>query len=303
MKNNWLLYLAMILAMCLWGLSWTNGKLLGDYELPASLLMFWRFFISSLAMLPFLLYRRQSLRLDRSALLAVLSGGVLIALYNVFYFTGTRIGSAGVGGVLVTTLNPVLTFILVAMVSGHRPGRAELIGVILGLIGGTLILQVWVHGWEGLWRSGNIYFLACAGSWAFLTLVSSRTRTHMSSLVFSFWVYVVAALLSVFLVKPADLFVVFTLDQKFWWNMVSISFGAMAFATSVYFVATVRLGSTKASAFIFTVPVSAMFFSMLVLKERLEIFTLLGGTLSILAVYLINQSGRKHLATGGDRTD
>ena len=72
--------------------------------------------------------------------------------------------------------------------------------------------------------------------------------------------------------------------------MFFLSFGAMVFATTVYFFGTTRLGPEKASAFIFIVPVTALFFSVLLLGEHLEITTIIGGIMTMLAVYLINKS-------------
>ncbi|MBT6865949.1 MAG: EamA family transporter, partial [Candidatus Marinimicrobia bacterium] len=45
----------------------------------------------------------------------------------------------------------------------------------------------------------------------------------------------------------------------------------------------------KASAYIFTVPLTAMGFAMYYLDEPLIMTTLLGGILAIIAVYLINK--------------
>ena len=82
---------------------------------------------------------------------------------------------------------------------------------------------------------------------------------------------------------------VFTFDWIFWLNMMLVSVGAMAYGTSIYFLTSVELGAQKASAFIFTVPITAMGFAMIFLNEKLTITTLLGGSLTMTAVYLINK--------------
>ena len=64
----------------------------------------------------------------------------------------------------------------------------------------------------------------------------------------------------------------------------------MVFGTTVYFYGTVILGSERASAFIFTVPLSAVIFSMIFLKETLEVSTVAGGVLAMVAVYIINRT-------------
>ncbi len=86
------------------------------------------------------------------------------------------------------------------------------------------------------------------------------------------------------------LFSVFNYGWNFWLNLFILSAGAMVFGTTIYFLAAVRLGSRKASAYIFSVPVTAMGFSMVILGESLDWNTALGSVLAISGVYLINKS-------------
>ena len=275
--------------MASWGLSWTNGKILGTYT-TTPVLMLWRFLIAAVSMLLVLWYRKTPIKIHVAGILPLLGSTFFLVLYNHFYFTGTRLGAAGAGGVFVTTLNPVFTFLLVSIVHKNIPKRRSLLGIILGIIGGTVLLNIWQEGWPVVFKSGNQYFVMCAFTWAFLTLISSRINKHMSTLTYSFWLYLMSAIVAFVFIGDENPFSVFQLDFTFWINLISVSVGAMAFATTAYFIATSRLGSEKASAFIFTVPVSAMLFSMLILDEPLKVYVLLGGSLSILAVFLINST-------------
>ena len=81
----------------------------------------------------------------------------------------------------------------------------------------------------------------------------------------------------------------FEFDWIFWINLLFLSCIAMSFGTSIYFLASSKLGPKKASAYIFLVPLSAMGFAMIILFEPLTTSTLLGGILGIYAVYLINK--------------
>lgn len=281
------LYIIMIIGMALWGLSWTNGKILGTYT-SIPLLMFWRFLIAGIFMGFVLLFRGTAWRVPRAGIPAIVASAVFLVLYNHFYFTGTRLGPAGGGGVLVTTLNPVLTFILISIVHRRFPQGRPLYGLLLGIFGGSILINIWQEGWSAIFISGNQYFVLCASTWAFLTFISENINRHMSTLTYSFWLYLMSALLALFFTDVTQLFVVFELDLIFWLNLLSISVGAMAFATTAFFIAASRLGSEKASAFIFTVPLSALIFSMLILNEPLKWNILLGGALSVIAVIMIN---------------
>ncbi len=279
--------------MSLWGLSWTNGKILGEYA-SIPILMFWRFLIAAIFMWFTLLLRSVEWRITAKGIPSILGSAVFLILYNHFYFTGTHLGAAGAGGVLVTTLNPVLTFLLISVVTKKFPRGRSLGGLLLGIFGGSILINVWQEGWSAIFTSGTQYFVLCASTWAFLTLISSKINQHMSTLTYSFWLYLISAVISLLFIDGSEVFVVFSMGLSFWLNLISISVGAMAFATTAYFVAASRLGSEKASAFIFTVPLSALIFSMLILNEPLKVNILLGGTLSIIAVFLINSAKKSN---------
>jgi len=283
------LYLTLLLSMAIWGLSWTNAKILSDYG-PSSVLAFWRFFFSSITMIPVLLITGNDFRVTRQGIKYILTGAVFISLYNIFFFMGTDKGSASVGGIIVPTFNPIITFIISVLLLKQVLYRKDIIGLILGFAGGVIVLQAWRLSLEQMIANGNIFFLCASVSWGIMSIISGRSHAHVSTLSFSFWVYTISTLIYLGATWNKDILLIFTYDWIFWVNMFFLSAGAMVFGTTVYFFGTARLGPEKASAFIFTVPVTALFFSVLLIGERLEVITMIGGILTMTAVYLINKS-------------
>ena len=284
-----LLYILMILAMATWGLSWTNAKVLSDYG-PSSVVAFWRFFFSSIAMIPVLWLTGNDFRVTRQGMKYIFPGDVFISLYNIFFFVGTDRGSASMGGIIVPTFNPVITFIISVLLLKQVFSRKDIIGLVLGFTGGVIVLQVWTLSLEQMIANGNMYFICASISWGIMSIISGRSHGHVSTLSFSFWVYTISALIYLGVTWNKDIFLIFTYDWIFWVNMFFLSAGAMVFGTTVYFLATTRLGPEKASAFIFMVPVTALLFSVLLIGERLEVTTMIGGIMTMTAVYLINKS-------------
>jgi drug/metabolite transporter (DMT)-like permease len=279
----------MILAMATWGLSWTNAKVLSDYG-PSSVVAFWRFFFSSITMIPVLWLTGNDFRVTRQGMKYIFPGALFISLYNIFFFVGTDRGSASVGGIIVPTFNPVITFIISVLLLKQVFSRKDIIGLVLGLTGGVIVLQVWTLSLEQMIANGNLYFICASISWGIMSIISGRSHGHVSTLSFSFWVYTISALIYLGVTWNKDILLIFTYDWIFWMNMFFLSSGAMVFGTTVYFLATTRLGPEKASAFIFMVPVTALLFSVLLIGERLEVTTMIGGIMTMTAVYLINKS-------------
>ena len=284
-----LLYILMILAMATWGLSWTNAKVLSDYG-PSSVVVFWRFFFSSIAMIPVLWLTGNDFQVTRQGMKYIFPGAVFISLYNILFFVGTDRGSASMGGIIVPTFNPVITFIISVLLMKQVVYRKDIIGLLLGFAGGMIVLQVWTFSVEQMISNGNLFFICASVSWGIMSIISGRSHAHVSTLSFSFWVYTISTLIYLGATWNKDILLIFTYDWIFWVNMFFLSTGAMVFGTTVYFFGTTKLGPEKASAFIFTVPVTALFFSVLLIGERLEVTTMIGGIMTMTAVYLINKS-------------
>ena len=279
----------LLLSMTIWGLSWTNAKILSNYG-PSSVLAFWRFFFSSITMIPVLWLTGNNFRVTRQGMKYIFTGAVFISLYNIFFFMGTNNGAASVGGIIVPTFNPIITFIISILLMKQVVYRMDIIGLILGFTGGVIVLQAWTLSLEQIIANGNLFFICASVSWGIMSIISGRSHAHISTLSFSFWVYTISTLIYLGATWNKDILLIFTYDWIFWVNMFFLSVGAMVFGTTVYFFGTTRLGPEKASAFIFMVPVTALFFSVLLIGERLEITTMIGGMMTMIAVYLINKS-------------
>ncbi|WP_022850579.1 DMT family transporter [Limisalsivibrio acetivorans] len=286
--NNTLLLLLMPVVMLSWGGSWVNGKILVDFTTPEEL-VFWRFFLTALTFLPVMLWLKESFRFRLPGFLAALAGAALLIIYNELFFTGLRTGLAGAGGVLVTTLVPVLTFLINALITRKNLRLPDYMGLLMGVTGALIILRIWDMDIATLYQSGNIFFLLAALTWAVLTNLSARVRSVMSPMAFSFYLFAFTALLDYVFVLGGELSNPAEFGVLFWSNALMISLFATTFGTSVYFLCTDRLGSAKASSFIFMVPASALFLSWFFIGEPVHMSTVIGGLTAITAVYIINR--------------
>ena len=277
-----------MIAMVTWGLSWTNAKIVGMYG-DAPLMTFWRFVFATLSFAPIVYFTKNSFSINGKSLRFIALNALFMTSYNYFYFRGTQVGLAGAGGVLVTTLNPINTAILAAILFNIPLYRKDIAGMIIGFIGGGMIMNIWNMDMDLFLQSGNTHFLLASLSWAAVTLITSRSKDVMPFIPYSFWCFGIASLLSFLLAFDQPLLSIFQFDWVFWLNMMLLAVGAMAFGTTIYFLASRQLGPQKASSFIFTVPVTAMLFAMLFLNEELTITIAIGSILAMFAVYLINK--------------
>ena len=276
----------MVLAMLLWGGGWTALKIL-TYELPMDVIIFWRFFLMSISFLPFLYYFKKPISLNVNSLKFIAGSSVLNIAFMVSSFMGIKYGLAGAGSVIITTFSPIMTFILVALIFRKNLTTLQYFGLLLGLIGGYILLQL--SDLSLFFNGSNVYFLLCAIIWAGVTLLSQHSQKHIHPVHYSFLISVVATVASFIYAFNSDLMVVFDQGVVFWIAMIYLAVLGQTVATTIFFIASGKLGSQKTSSFMFLVPFFALASAWLILDEPLESHILLGGLLSMVAVYFVNK--------------
>ncbi len=106
-------------------------------------------------------------------------------------------GLAGVGGVLVTTLNPILTSLFVFSFQDRSSAKLkEFVGLIMGLTGGGIIMRLWEMDIALMISSGNIFYILASCSWVSVTITSQKSKNHIHFLTYSFWSFLSSSLLS-----------------------------------------------------------------------------------------------------------
>jgi drug/metabolite transporter (DMT)-like permease len=288
------LFLAgMILSMTCWGLSWTSSKVIASYGSPMTL-SFIRFTCTFLSMIIIVLVLRQPFTINKKGIKDLLLASLTISLYTIIFFKGITTGKAGAGGVLVTVLNPIISYGIMLMMERRRPRRDETIGLSLGLLAGIVLLKLPMEA-STIFSAGNIYFLLASFCWAVLSVFTSKASRYGSTITFSTWMYgicIVLLFLFTGVQGPAE-----TLakgDDIFWFNLFVTAVLATALATTFYFIATSRLGASQASSYIFLVPFSAALGAWVFLNEVPQWHTVAGGILGIAAVYILNRKRVKN---------
>ena len=288
MKKQNLLILGLVLSMFIWGLSWPSGKILSSYG-SASAIAFLRFITTFLGLLPQLLILKQPLTLKKEGFKTLIFAGFCMSVYSYLFFNGLKYGKPGAGGVMVTTLNPVFSYLLGIFLNRKLPTRNEAIGLILGLLAGAVLLNVWDSD-SKLFSPGNSFFILASITWAVLSKFTSKAGKYGSSISFSLWMYLICSFLMLMLASTPEIeSVVKKADNVFWINMFFSAIITTTFATSFYFYSTSELGAEKASSFIFLVPLSAALSSLFLLQETITWNTILGGILGAIAVFVINK--------------
>ncbi|MBN2816364.1 MAG: DMT family transporter [Campylobacterales bacterium] len=284
LQENHYTYL-MVFAMLFWGGGWTALKIL-TYNLPMEVIIFWRFLIMSIAFIPFIYYFKIPFTFNAGALKFIAASSVLNMGFMVSSFYGIKYGLAGAGSVIITSVSPVMTFLLAALLFRKKIALIHYFGLFLGLLGGYILLQL--SDLALFFNGANIYYIICATIWAGVTLLSQHSQKYIHPLYYSFIISLIATISTFIYAFDAELLAVFEQNTEFWIAMIYLGVFGQTVATTIFFLASGKLGSEKTSSFMFLVPVFALFFAWLFLDEEIQTHILIGGAVSMLAVYFIN---------------
>lgn len=233
------------------------------------------------------LFFKEPIRLGKKSLKFIFASTILNIGFMVSSYFGVKYGFAGSAGVIITTLSPVMTFLLIAIIFRKRLLNVQYFGLFIGVIGGVIMLEL--HNYQDFFLGANLYFLLCAVFWAGVTMLSQHSQVHIHPVHYSFFISVVATFFTFIYGFNDNLLAVFDEGLKFWSALIYLAVLGQSVATTIFYIASGKLGSEKTSSYMFLVPLFALLIAYFFLDEPLEYHILAGGTLSMVAVYFINK--------------
>lgn len=278
--------LLLVLVTALWGSTFAMVKQLGQNDLPASVLVAWRFLIASVAMLPLLLIKSKQTYPESSARSLWRDGFILGAWLAAGYSTQT-IALQTIGAnraAFITALSVILVPVWLAFVQGRRLSLN--IWLALPLAIGGLGLLSWEGGHLGV---GDLWALACALTYVGFIVSLEKMASRHPALPFTFtqlitvtgfgWIW---ALLS----EPNNLWP----ESHHLPALLFLGVLATALTTVMQTVGQRWVNAAQASVIYSLEPVTATMFSYLLINERIYEKGLLGGLMMVTALILSSWS-------------
>lgn len=284
--NKNIFYILLFFAMIGWGGSWVNAKILSDY-INEFEMIFIRFGLTGLTMIPIIIYLKKSFHIDVKTLGLVTLTSIVFLAYMKYYFLGTKLGTASLGGALVTSLAPIITFVILVILRMKKLRLIDMFALVLGAFGVLTMLNVWTLGSSEIFVIHNLYFILASILWPILTILSAQSK-QISPIVFTFYLYVVTVVIDSLFFMDFSSMAIESFDSRFWVNMLTLVLFASTFANTVYFLGIEKLGTSEVSSFIFLVPFSAIGLSAIFLGEEIGMPMVIGAIMTLMAVKIIN---------------
>lgn len=259
-----------------------------------STLLFLRFLLATALFFGLLLWRKESLRLDKRQVLAMFClGGILYTLQSLSFFSAVQYIPTSMAALLLYTF-PVFVAILSYFVEKERLTKKTVIAMLITLVGLGLVLGL---SFGGIQPIGVSLALAAALFYSVYIVVGNRVVKGVSSYVTSAYIALFATI-STFFIALKDGGVDLTFAVQGWWALLGIVVFSTVVAISFFFRGLQLIGSTKASVLSTLEPVVTFGFSALLFGESFSLLQLLGGCAVLVGAALIvsGKGGEPELA-------
>ncbi|MCH5586518.1 DMT family transporter [Shimazuella sp. AN120528] len=299
-NKNTISYLLLIFTMIFWGSAFTGAKLVVG-QVPPEVGAFLRFGFGAVFMFLLLLSRKTG-RKDAASIgkkywiPIILLGITGVALYNLCFFWGVQYSFASDGSSIVPTISPVVTTILAIFFLKNKLTKFQIIGLIICLIGAAIyFIGMNHHGNDASHRLlGNLFFLTCALCWGTYTILGNKVLTTLKPLPVTAYATLIGAIILGLLSLPKMVNIAWgQLGIDFWLLQIYLGFFCTALANWFYSLGVKHIGASKASTFMYFVPINGLWISMVFLQESLTTLQFIAIPTMLIGVWFVNKKTAK----------
>ena len=282
-------YIAAFVIVVIWGCTFVQTKVLINSGLRPDEIFVLRFVIAYLLILPFS-WRRLFLDGFKDELIAIslgLTGGSLYFLtenYALAYGYCSNVS-------LIVCLTPLVTAVVVGwFYPAERLGKAGVVGSLVALVGMALVI---FNGNFVLKLSplGDVLAFAACLCWALYSLLIKRLSAKYSNMLITRKVfgYGLLTMLPLMLARGMNYDAVVDGGVKVWGNILFLGCVASMLCFLGWNWCLARIGTVRATNFIYLNPIIAIVSSAIVLDERVTWIAISGAVLILLGLIYIDK--------------
>lgn len=287
MKNRAFIYI--ILAGMLWGTSGLFVHFLAPFGLNALQMASIRGTVSAVCMVLYALIKNKSLfRLNKKQLAMYIAGGVFVYLTGSFYYAAIQASSVSTAVVLMYTA-PIFVMIYSVAFLGEKLNKLKVISVICMIVGCGLVsgiiggLKFSVWGIVLGFASGIAY-----SSYNIVTKIQMKNKCNpMSS---SMYCFIFMTLISFAVTPPGKIISVAVANPISVPVMIGCGLCTCILPYIFYTLALKVLPAGTASSLAVVEPMAATVYSVVLLGEKLSVYSLAGIVLILSAVFMLSKS-------------
>lgn len=295
-KQHLLANMMMIVTILLWGISFISIKIVVT-EVPPVTLALSRFVIASVLLSLLLKQREPAAKVDKTDMARMALAGFLgITLYFCFENTGVKLTTA-VNASLIVSVIPILAICLDVLFFRARLSPLKIGGIIIAVIG--TYLAVTANGaldFNSANFTGNLFMVGAMLCWTFYTLVNKSLQSKYSGLCMTTYQTIIGTVLLVPLsLTEYQQWRIFSLEALCHILFLAVCCSALCYLLYMYVLKHLDVAVT--TLYLNLVPVVGVVGGYFILGESVLPIQLIGGSLTLLAIVIMNVEQSRQLVS------
>ncbi|MGQ9506364.1 MAG: DMT family transporter [Candidatus Bathycorpusculaceae bacterium] len=222
---------------------------------------------------------------------------IILALTGVTFFftaqyTGIKMAGASIAAIFVCLLAPVFITILSAKLFKEHLVKRQFFGVGIAafgtfvvIMGGSIGLQTNQH-----FLLGSLILLSTPFLWTAYSLLGKNVMEKYSPFLVVAYVNMLGGLFLIpFSLAEGSFIQIFAISFNEWLAILFLAITCSFLGYYIWFYVIKRVGAAVASSFLFAEPLITALFAIAFVGEELSLFTVAGGFLIFIGVYLVTK--------------
>ena len=282
--------LALAAVCLLWGTTWVASKE-GTRHIPALQLAGLRQLTAGILYVCFFLYKQTPLPRGREWRPLLLLSFLNFVMSNGLSTWGVKYISAGLGSIM-GAIFPLWLVVIGFFTQKEKMSGKAIGGLLLGFVGVCIIFYDHLSDFlDPDFRFGIILSLIATWTWAFATLYTKKQATRFNPY-FSLGIQMLLSgmLLTFFTQVTGWSVPLASIPFNSWMVLGYLVFFGSVLSFIAYLYALQHLPTEQASIYAYVNPVVALLCGALLFDERITIYILIGGAITLLGVWLVNKA-------------
>lgn len=281
---------ALALVCILWGTTWIASKE-GVKHMPALQLAGIRQLIAGMLYVGFFLYKKIPLPKGKEWRPVLILSFLNFIMSNGLSTWGVKYISAGLGAIM-GAIFPLWLVVIGLFVSKEKLPQKAIIGLLLGFSGVCIIFYDHLQDfWVADFRFGITLSLIATWTWAIATLFTKKQAAYYNPY-FSLGLQMLISgiTLTIFTSATGNAISIPAIPGESWAAIAYLIIFGSLIAFVCYLYALQNLPTEQASIYAYINPMVAVLCGWLFFQEKISIYIIVGGLVTLLGVYLVNKA-------------
>ena len=285
-------YIFLIFATALWGGNIIAAKVASIISLEPIKLSFYRNIVVIIILLPFVFYKikiifeifKQNWKII--IFLSILSVSIFNTFMNIALTTSSVISTS-----LMPAFAPSMIIVLSFFIFNSKISSLQFIGVIISFIGFiNIIIRGNILNLSSLnFVVGDIWMLGCVSCWALYSSLIRKMPKEIDNISFLFLIFFIGNIFVIpFYIFESSINQSFTINEQYGWLLVLYCGIGPALISYLLWIKAIKImGANNSGLFLNLIPIFSSLISIIFLKEKLELFHIVGALLIFTGIYLV----------------